>query len=329
MCYKDAVSPYVFISGSGVFSVPERKRKLMLTIGSVEKFAEYSQFKDKNDFNRQMEMFQAVHKNDFTKTEYMLFKRLLRFCVRVPGIATASIKTILEGTKLKDFIMGASESTFHRMKRKAIKLGILEVRQTERKNSSTSSNLWIFKRFVSVPATIDTPQTQGERVQPVSAKGKVFSQLTPLKTSITNKTNNKINKRIGTAALKDLALKSSLDHTYTRDYVPNEFTQTVKPFFNDAKKIEEYWKMVQIFSYDYKNSVDATTVLSTAMHSFKQMIASLKAGKIKTKPIAYFTGVLKRQLDGILQEISEADSSADRKGYYTNVCNWLEETQEE
>lgn len=44
-----------------------------------------------------------------------------------------------------------------------------------------SSNVWIFKRFVSNSNAIDSPQTQ---VKVAPAKGKVFRHLTALKTSI-------------------------------------------------------------------------------------------------------------------------------------------------
>lgn len=289
----------------------------MLTIGPVEKFKDHSQFKDLKDFNQNIEMFLAVHKKDFTKSEYMLFKRLTKFCAKVAGIATASIKTILEGNKLKDFVMGASESTFQRMKRKAIKLGILEVKTTNRKNSSTSTNLWIFKRFVPNSATIDTPQTQGEQAEAVLLKGKVFRQLTPLKTSITSKANKQsINKRIGNMAIKNGLEITSLDHSFTSDRVPKEFVTTVKPFFDDKDTIEEYWNVVQVSSYDYRNTIDSDTVLSMSMHSFKQMIGRVKKGTVE-KPIAYFTGVLKRQLEATSSELLESDSTANRKDIYT------------
>jgi hypothetical protein len=99
----------------------------MLQSGRIENFKEYSEFKSLRDFNNNIEMFLAVHKKDFTKTEFMLFRGLTKFCAKVPEVANASIRKILEGSKLKDFIYGASESTFQRMKRKAVSLDILEV----------------------------------------------------------------------------------------------------------------------------------------------------------------------------------------------------------
>lgn len=256
-------------------------------MANIQSFKKYSQFKSLKDFNNNIEMFLAEHKKDFTKTEYMLFRRLTKYCANVKGVATASIKAILEGIKIKDCAAGASESTFHRMKRKAIKLGILEVRQTKRTNGSQSTNLWIFKRFVSDSTTIDTPKTEGEQVEQASQKEKDFRQLTPLKTSNSFKTNkqNNINKRIDT-----------LDYTYVSDYVPKEFRNLVKCFFDDARLIEEYWRMVRIDTYRIRNIwLDDEEILHTAIHSFKQMINKLKKGKVHN-PIAYFKGVLNKQI---------------------------------
>ena len=266
--------------------------------GPVESFKEFSNFKSLKEFNNNIEMFLAMHKKEFTRTEYMLFRRLTKYCAKVAGVANASIKAILNGTKEKDFKLGASESTFHRMKRKAIKLGILEVKQTERGNGSQSSNVWIFKRFVSNSDTIDTPKTEGEQSEPAPAKEKVISQLTSLKTDINYKTNKHITKRIDT-----------LDHTYTSDYVPKEFRDVVKYFYDDAELIQEYWRMAKIESYDYKKWIDDKEILDIAIHSFKQLISKLKKVKIHN-PIAYFTGVLKRQINFVFLDIMDKERMA-------------------
>lgn len=289
----------------------------MLTIGPVRDFKDHSQFKDLKDFNTNIEMFLAVHKKDFTPTEFILFKRLTKFCADVPGIATASIRTILKWVKAIDFTLGASESSFQRMKRKAIKLGILEVKQTNRKNNSTSSNLWIFKRFVANQPTIDTPRTNNEQAEPAPIKGRIVKQLTPLKASIISKTNNQyISKRTETIAGKNKQETSFMDHSFTKDYVPTDFVMAVKPFFDDAKVIEEYWKMVRIYGYQYRNLVPQEAVLSLAVDSFKQMIRKHKQG-LADKPIGYFVGVLSNKLEAAAVEIVKVDSEADRKNKYT------------
>lgn len=275
----------------------------MLTVGNINSFKGYSQFRDLDDFNNNVEMFLFLHKKAFTKTEYMLFMRLTKYAATVPGVATTCIKTILKACKKIDFKLGASESTFHRMKRKAIKLGILEIKPMFRKNESQASNLWVFKRFdgkkVSANCTEnlknDTPKTKSEQSQPAVQKGKIVKQMTPLKAIKYSKASNTF---INTKRTEE----PLLDYTYTADYVPKEFVQAVKPFFNQAKLIEEYWRMVKIDTYSVKELLDDDTILYTAIHSFKQMIGKLKKGKVNN-PIAYFKGVLHKQVDKLYAEI--------------------------
>lgn len=274
----------------------------MLIAGNVMEFKEHSNFENLKDFNNNINMFLACHKKDFTPTEYILFRRLTKFAVKMIGVANTSIKKFLSAVKLNDSKVGASESTFQRMKRKAIKLGILEVYTVHRKNQSQSSNLYVFKRFdrkhegenCAENQTIDIPQTKGEQVKPARQKGKIVKQLTPHKTNINSKTNNNYNtKRIE---------EPTLDYTYTADYVPKEFVQTVRPFFNQAKEIEEYWRMVKIDVYSIKDYLDDQTILFTAIHSFKQMISKLKKGKVEN-PIAYFKGIVHKKFDQIYADL--------------------------
>jgi hypothetical protein len=88
---------------------------------------------------------------------------------------------------------------------------------------------------------------------------------------------------------------ASLDHSFVSDSVPKDFVKAVKPFFNDARKIEEYWKMVRISNYHTR--YDDETMLQLAVHAFKQMIGKLKRGKVKKNPFAYFYGIVQKKLD--------------------------------
>jgi hypothetical protein len=256
----------------------------MLT-GEIKQFKEYSEFKTLKDFNNQIEMFLAEHKKEFTPTEYILFRRLTKFAAKVYGVATIGIQKLLDSVKEKDVKIGASKSTFHRMVRKLKKLGILEVKETTRKNGSQSTNLWIFKRF----QTIDTPKTECEQAEPAPPKEQVFKQLTPLKTNNlfkTNKTIN-INKR----------KENRFDYTYTASYVPKEFVQAVKPFFDDAATIEDFWKSVFLDTRRIKHIIGSEIITYTAIDAFKQSIRGYKQGKVKTTLIRYFTGIFKKLID--------------------------------
>ncbi|MFS1519658.1 hypothetical protein V1503_24845 [Bacillus sp. SCS-151] len=162
----------------------------MILNGRIEEFKHYSNFKNLKEFNNHIEMFLAIHKKEFTKSEFIAFNRLRKYCAKVIGVANASKRKILEAIQGKDTEPGVSESTFHRMRRKAEDLGILKIEPTHRRDESRSTNLWIFNRFVAESTTIDTPRTDGELEETAPNQQEVVNQLTPHKTNLSFKASN-------------------------------------------------------------------------------------------------------------------------------------------
>jgi RecA-family ATPase len=119
----------------------------MLKAGNIENFKHLSVFTSLKDFNNNIEMFLAEHKADFTKSELVAFKRLVRFAARVKGVCNAKIQTILKAINDAAGGYGISRSTFERMIRKAKKLGILIVHNTERSSGGKGHNVFVFQRF--------------------------------------------------------------------------------------------------------------------------------------------------------------------------------------
>jgi hypothetical protein len=115
--------------------------------GRIEKFDSLSPFTSLTQFNTHMEMWLAVYKHKFSKGELVGLKRLVRFAAKIPGVCNAKIGTVLKAIHEEYEGNGISRSTFKRMIQKAIGLGILTVHETERKNGSQSSNLYIFNCF--------------------------------------------------------------------------------------------------------------------------------------------------------------------------------------
>lgn len=88
----------------------------------------------------------------------------------------------------------------------------------------------------------------------------------------------------------------ALDSTYVSSRVPKRFTDLVKCFFDDAKIIEEFYKMYRISTY-WLTAYDSEDLLDIGLDSFKQMIRALKRNRVHKNPFAYYYGVLKRKLD--------------------------------
>lgn len=285
--------------------------------GNIERFKQLSQFRDTKDFNNHIEQWMTEIKKQFTKSELVALKRLIRFSAKVVGVCNAKIGTVVSATHERDGA-GISRSTFKRMTTKAKSLGLLLIHETERKNGSQSANIYVFNRF-------ELPKAEN---------------LNSLKTNNPSKTNNQINNNIRKEKkllvvcneknlnnIKD----QSLDYTYTAEYVPNEFVKVIKPYFNCAATIEDLWKSVFL---DTQNlSLNKKIIIKTAIYAFKQTIRSYKLGKINTTIIKYFTGTVKNMMDkAVSTDIREyielekdSNLSIHSSSWFNVFCNILTE----
>ncbi|MGG4040651.1 hypothetical protein [Bacillus smithii] len=260
-----------------------------MLIGNIEQFKHLSQFTTLKDFNNHIEMWLAEYKSHFTKSELIALKRLIRFSAKVYGVSTASINTILKATE-KDGV-GISESTFHRMKRKAVKIGILSIYYTTRKNGSQSSNVWVFNRFVN---TNDTPNddVKEPEIQTNQGVDDNVNEMTidsPNKTSNQYKTINLNNKRY-----------TGNEAEFTSNRVPKEFVKLVSCFYDKADVIEELWKVVKCATHTLNYTLAEVTEM--ACDCFRQLIRQVKNGKIKKSIYACFWGIVNKKLDELYFE---------------------------
>ncbi|MBS4193171.1 hypothetical protein KHA94_24025 [Bacillus sp. FJAT-49705] len=243
--------------------------------GSIENFKTLSPFQDLKEFNCHIEMWLAKCKHDFSKGELVALKRLVRFSAKIPGVCNAKIGTILKAIHEEYNGNGISRSTFKRMIMKASELGIFTVHETERKNGSQSSNLYVFNRF------------------PKSEPPKREKMNHPIKTSNLSKTNIKKNNKRS---------ETDLDYTFTSDHVPQSFVNVVKCFYSEAVTIEEFWRMAKIAAYRNNRENEIDQILSISIQSFKQLIRKMKSSRKINKPIAYYYGILERKFDELYFE---------------------------
>jgi hypothetical protein len=264
----------------------------MLVAGRIENFKDYSKFSSIKEFNNTIEMFLAEHKKDFTKGELVAFKRLVRFSAKYAGVANAKIGTLVKAINEKLNGFGVSRSTFERMLRKAKDLGIVSIENTKKSKGGKGHNVYIFN-------TIDVLKkrklTYCEKEETLTDSKDERGDFVGEASNLSETSNIKgLHKRIGHVPV--------LDHTFVSDYVPKEFTDLVKYFFDNAKTIEEYWRMVKIDTYYVSTLIDEDTILHTALESFRQMIGKLKKG-IVNKPIAYFKRIINKKINQANEEL--------------------------
>ena len=275
-----------------------------LKSGIIEVFDQYSQFTSLKDFNNHLEMWLVVHKHEFSKGELVGLKRLARFAAKIPGVSNAKIGTILKAIHKEYHDNGISRSTFKRMILKAKKLQILTVYETERKNGSQSSNLYVFNRFSNnEPPKVEKMNHHNKTIVPFKTNNQEINKRNkqmPNNKHLENQELNNIEEKI----LNRSEVK--LDHSFVNDRVPKPFVQLVKYFLPEAKTIEEFWHMTQIAAYRNNREKEPGQVLDIAINSFKQLVSKLKSAKSIKKPIAYYFGILEKKFEKLyFEELDE------------------------
>lgn len=243
--------------------------------GNIKDFIHLSRFENLKEFNNHVEQWMLDIKDKFTKSELVALKRLIRYSAKVAGVCNAKIGTIVSATHEKDGV-GISRSTFKRMINKAKDFGLISVYETVRKNGSKSSNVYSFNRFYS------------------QAEPSKKEKLNHPQTSNLSKTNNINNNKRTHYVTNELTHEEicnknkPFNSSYTSERVPAQFTNFVRNFYDDAKQIEEYWKLVSISAY--KQGVNSGLV-EIGIKGFKALIRKIKFSNVKNT-YGFFYGVL-------------------------------------
>ncbi|MGR9049223.1 hypothetical protein ACQ4XT_11390 [Halobacillus faecis] len=234
-----------------------------MLIGKVEQFKSFSQFDSLKDFNNNIEQWLLEYKHDFTKKELVCLKRLYRFCSKVFGVSTISINKLLAAIEEKDQVK-VSEATFHRFKRKAIKLGLLSVHATKRVNDSQSSNVWIFNKY-------DTPCETEKAIEQQTEK----QEKTSPKTSKLFKTTKHKRER------------KELTHEYVSSNVPESLVNAIKSHFNDAETIYKVWHRLSIVCRKQSSETLKYDYIDEFVKTYREVIGRHKQNKIKGDWMGY------------------------------------------
>jgi len=245
----------------------------MLIKNNIKHFKHLSNFTSLKDFNNNIEKHLADIKQEFSTKELIVLKRLVRFSAKVYGVSNISIKKLLKAI-LKHDNVEVSEATFHRAKRKSIKLGLLEVHSCLRDNKSQSSNLYVFLPYKT---THDTPRKDDKGAEVATSQPSDKVVVTPL-----NEANNitKTNKK---DTRKDN--KENLDSSFVSPNVPKELVSIVKSFFNKADEIYSIYSRLQKATIASPETVRDN--LEEYISTFKQSIYRLKKGHIRGDFMGY------------------------------------------
>ncbi|MED4618380.1 hypothetical protein [Priestia megaterium] len=234
--------------------------------GNIENFKHLSQFKDTKDFNNQIEKWMIDIKYEFTKSELIALKRLIRFACKYAGISNAKLQTLVEATH-KDAV-GVSRSTFERMLRKAKACGVVTVHNTFC-GSNQRHNVYVFNRYQSLNI-IESETPTNEVLKAIDVPNQETSQ---------DKTSSNINIR------KDNVIKG----------IPVDFQDLVKCYYSSTQVIE-LWKCIKN-STRYLLYMDEQQKVNLGIRAFKQMICNIKMGYNIKNIFGYYYAIINNFLD--------------------------------
>ncbi|MCP3738785.1 hypothetical protein [Rossellomorea sp. BNER] len=276
---------------------------------TITTFQSYSNFKSIKHFNDNVQAFLFEHKKAFPSAQLHCLKALSRFACKVVGVSNISISKLLKS--LSDKGIKVSESTFHRMKRTAIKLGILKSIPLQRTNGSSSSNLWVFQLWLNndtLPK--NKKQEQITDKSTISEKG----TDTPIKLS-RSKTSDLLNKRIE---------QRNHESNILPDWIKNKFPELVKTasYYFKSCEISEFAKCATILSKRFKLCSDK--VKSLSVEALEQMVLRMKGKKIHNI-FGYYWGILAKKmkashLNSLFETVFDTGCGDNQHTYKMSVC---------
>ena len=171
----------------------------------------------------------------------------------------------------------------------------------ERRNGSQTSNIYVFNRYetvkkhaeqrsqqpseddgiVSESATIDVPKPR----KLTYLKAINLLKLSSIKSLKTRKKNRVSNK----------TKKVTFDHTFTADYVPTDFRDFAKCYYDDAEQIEKLWKRVTIAGKK-QGIEDTETLVTVGIESLKGLKRKASSNRITKSELGYYYGILKKKM---------------------------------
>ncbi|MDT8863059.1 hypothetical protein N0O92_23180 [Alkalihalobacillus sp. MEB130] len=247
--------------------------------GHINQYAHLSKFKSAKEFNDSNKIFLNTHRQAFTKGEHIGLLTLIQYSVKIPGVCNAKICKLVQATHAKN--KGISRTTFERMLKKGMILGLFTTYKTIRKKGGKSHNVYVFNHF-----DVSKSEKLTQRVIPQTP---VTSS--PLATKTVPESISLKSKKIKEKDLRKETL-DSLDYTYAPSNIPTQFVKAVKPFFPSARDICALWDRAKI-AYNARNYDQPIDEFSDIIiQAFKQTVYRHKRKQIKTGFMQYFYGVL-------------------------------------
>ncbi|UPT60489.1 helix-turn-helix domain-containing protein [Geobacillus thermoleovorans] len=263
--------------------------------------ANYTQYRQLQSFdciqamNHAIRQFLYTYGHELSESAVEVLKTLSRHACDIVGVAFPKVETLAA-------LVGKSVRTVQRALATLEQYGIIKriptIRTNGKHKGGNGHNVYVIQPVENVKElptdTVDTPRVtpQMSPRQEASDADVSSDQVAqkPSETMLRETLHSRLNKK------DDITSAPSLDESFTPGIVPEEFVNTVAPFFRSADAIFELYRRALIAYRRSKLDKPIEDVLGTVIKAFKQTIFAQKRGRIRATFHGYFYRILEAML---------------------------------
>lgn len=255
-------------------------------IAGEESFNNLSTFTDIEEMNKTVRVYRDVIKTSVKRVDVQsrliaLLEILKRHSCKQIGVSYMCKNTIAKNLEV-------SYKTVQRLVKKLEELGMIrQVPMKRKKDMLQTSNA-----IIIVPADELSDKNHAEKSDKCPTI-KTISISLKQKIKRLNKRNNSVS---ASTVVEDNFSKAN----FVAHWVPEQFAQLANYYFNDAKSIQEFWKVVkQCNKPDRKGELAFTKdqEITIAIKAFKEFVMKIKKGTRMNNAFGYFNGIVNKLMD--------------------------------
>ncbi|WP_031407353.1 helix-turn-helix domain-containing protein [Geobacillus vulcani] len=271
--------------------------------------ANYTQYRELQSFdcvqamNRTIRQFLYTHGHELSESAVEVLKTLSRHACDIVGVAFPKVETLAK-------LVGKSVRTVQRALATLEQYGIIKriptIRTNGKHRGGNGHNVYVIQPIENVkelPAdTVDTPRVTPQMSPRQEASDADVPSAQAAQKPAETMLGETMYSRLKDKNKDDMTLEPSeptleqLDESFTPDIVPEEFVNTVAPFFRSADAIFELYRRVLIAHRRSKLDKPVEDVIGTVIKAFKQTVFAQKRGRIRSTFNGYFYRILEAML---------------------------------
>ncbi|USK68402.1 helix-turn-helix domain-containing protein [Peribacillus asahii] len=257
-------------------------------IASEESFNNLSSFTDVEEMNKTVRVYRDVIKASIKRVDVQarliaLLELLKRHSCKQIGVSYMCKNTIADKLEV-------SYKTVQRLMKKLVDLDMIkQVPMKRKKDMLQTSNAIIIVPVVKEVVSDKTPAKKSDKCPTIK------TTYIPLKQNIKN--NNKRNSAPSSSHVNK-SVDNSSKAQFVAHWVPEHFAKLAQSFYNEAKSIQEFWKVVKQCNRVINHTTEERAFtkdqeLTIGIRAFKEFVMKVKRGTRMTKgQFAYFNGIV-------------------------------------